>query len=205
MTDYGDLSVAACRVDPNTSHSERVADVRRVAGQVASYVQKIVAAQQAPLVIGGDCTITLGVVAGFVRSQPDLALLYMDGGLDAVTPAAYRLGRLDSTGLAHLVAEPGCEPTLSEIGSRYPLMAGRTSYRSDMLPVNRLRPKKNPGATRHPRIFRFGSQRGRRTSCDGSSISFGKGSWKSSSSISMSMLSTFLISRPLMSCSPSKG
>jgi arginase len=125
MIDYGDLPLVGCRVDPNTSRAERVADVRSVAGGVANYVEKIVAAQQAPLVIGGDCTITIGVVAGFVRSQPDLALLYMDGGLDAVTPAAYRLGRLDSTGLAHLVAEPGCGPTLSEMGSRYPLMAGR--------------------------------------------------------------------------------
>jgi hypothetical protein len=33
-----------------------------------------VGAQQVPLVIGGDCTITIGVVAGFVRSQPDLSL-----------------------------------------------------------------------------------------------------------------------------------
>jgi arginase len=60
---YGDLPLVACRVDPNTSHSERVADVRRVAGGVANYVEKIVAAHQAPLVIGGDCTITIGVVA----------------------------------------------------------------------------------------------------------------------------------------------
>jgi arginase len=125
ITDYGDLPLVVCRVDPNTSHSERVADVRSVAGGVADYVERIVAAQQVPLVIGGDCTITIGVVAGFVRSQPDLALLYIDGGLDAVTPPAYRLGRLDSTGLAHLVAEPDCEPTLSEMGSRYPLMAGK--------------------------------------------------------------------------------
>jgi hypothetical protein len=63
---------------------------------------------------------SIGVVAGLVGSQPDLALLYMDGGLDAVTLAAYRLGGLDSTGMAHLVAEPGSEPMLSQIGPRYP-------------------------------------------------------------------------------------
>jgi hypothetical protein len=27
-------------------------------------------------VIGGDCTITLGVLAGFIRSRPNLGLLY---------------------------------------------------------------------------------------------------------------------------------
>jgi len=91
-----------------------------MAANVAAAVEKIVSAQQTPLVIGGDCTITIGVVAGLVGSQPDLALLYMDGGLDAVTLAAYRLGGLDSTGMAHLVAEPGSEPMLSQIGPRYP-------------------------------------------------------------------------------------
>ena len=123
--DYGDLPLVNCRVDPKTTHAERVADVQGVGERVANSVEKIVTARQTPLVIGGDCTITIGAVAGFVRSEPDLALLYMDGGLDAVTAPAYRLGRLDSTGLAQLVAEPGCESTLSKMGSRYPLMAGR--------------------------------------------------------------------------------
>jgi arginase len=112
-------------VDPRTTLAERIADVQIVVGRVANCVEKVVSAQQNPLVIGGDCTITVGAVAGFLRSQPDLALLYMDGGLDATTPAAYRLGRLDSTGMAHLVAEPHCERELSEIGPRYPLMPGR--------------------------------------------------------------------------------
>jgi arginase family enzyme len=31
-----------------------------------------VSAEQIPLIIGGDCTITIGVVAGFIRKQPNL-------------------------------------------------------------------------------------------------------------------------------------
>jgi arginase len=114
VDDHGNLPSVCCRVDPRTTIAERIADVQIVAGRVANCVEKIVSAQQNPLVIGGGCTIAIGVVAGFVRSQPDLALLYMDGGLDATTPAAYRLGRLDSTGMAHLVAEPHCEPLAPE-------------------------------------------------------------------------------------------
>jgi arginase len=125
LIDYGDLRSVCCRVDPNTSRTDRVAEVRMVAASVANSVEKIMTDQKTPLVIGGDCTSTIGVVAGFVRVQPDFALLYMDGGLDAATLADYRLGRLDSTGLAHLVAEPGCEPMLSDIGARHPLMSGR--------------------------------------------------------------------------------
>jgi arginase len=48
ITDYGDLPLIVCRVDPKTSHAERVADVRNVAGGVADCVEKIVGAQQIP-------------------------------------------------------------------------------------------------------------------------------------------------------------
>ena len=124
IVDYGDLPLVRCRVDCGAISAESVADAHSVACRLADCIENIVSAEHIPLIIGGDCTITIGVVAGFIRKQPNLALLYMDGGLDAATPAAYRLGRLDSTGMASLLAEPGGEPLLSEVGPRYPLMAG---------------------------------------------------------------------------------
>jgi arginase len=125
VTDYGDLPRVFCRVEPKTSQVDRLTDVRTVSDRVADCVDQVLSARQTPLVVGGDCTITIGIVSGFIRSQPDLALLYLDGGLDAGTLESYRLGRLDSTVLAHLLAEPGSEAMLSEIGPRYPLMSGR--------------------------------------------------------------------------------
>jgi arginase len=65
------------------------------------------------------------MLAGFIRQRPDVALLYLDGGLDVGTPVTYSLGMLDSMGVAHLLAEPGSAPVLTHIGPRYPLMAGR--------------------------------------------------------------------------------
>jgi hypothetical protein len=44
----------------------------------------------AELVVGGDCTITLGVIAGFRRHHPDVGLVYADGDAD--------FSRLDSGG-----------------------------------------------------------------------------------------------------------
>ena len=73
ILDYGDLPSKCCRVDPTTRNIDRIADVRTVAANVAASVEKIVSAQQTPLVIGGDCTITIGVVAALVGSQPELA------------------------------------------------------------------------------------------------------------------------------------
>jgi arginase len=63
VDDHGNLPSVCCRVDPRTTIAERIADVQIVAGQVANCVEKIVSARQNPLVIGGDCTITIGVVA----------------------------------------------------------------------------------------------------------------------------------------------
>jgi arginase len=78
-----------------------------------------------PLVLGGDCTITVGAVSGFLRCSEDVGLLYFDGGPDLATPQTYRPGILDSMGLAHMVAEPGCAPQFAGFGPRYPLMPGR--------------------------------------------------------------------------------
>jgi arginase len=125
VVDYGDLPLVRCRVDRTTEQAQTLAQVQAVANRLADHVEKIVNAEHIPLVIGGDCTITIGVLAGFIRRRPNLALLYLDGGLDVATPATYRLGMLDSMGVAHLVAEPGSAPMLTHVGPRYPLMAGR--------------------------------------------------------------------------------
>jgi arginase len=115
LVDYGDLPLVRCRVDRTTDPAQTLAQVQAVASRLANYVEKIIYAGHIPLVIGGDCTITLGVLAGFIRRRPNLAMLYLDGGMDVATPATYRLGIMDSMGVAHLVAEPGSAPTLTQI------------------------------------------------------------------------------------------
>lgn len=72
------------------------------------------------MVIGGDCTITLGVLAGYLRHVENLGLLYFDGDIDLTTPATSHSGIFDSMGMAHMIGE-GAD-ALSHIGSRFPLM-----------------------------------------------------------------------------------
>src|ERR1700694_2035290 len=73
-----------------------------------------------PLVLGGDCTITLGVVAGLLRQQPDLGLIYFDGDADMTTPDTTRSGIFDSMGVAHLIGEG--DPEVAHLGPRFPLL-----------------------------------------------------------------------------------
>jgi arginase len=125
VVDHGDLSEARFRPDPDNRTAQNLQAVVEVARQVSDAVASTVGAGETPLVLGGDCTITLGAVSGFLRCREDIALLYFDGGLDLSTPQTYRPGILDSMGLAHMVAEQGSAPQLARIGPRYPLMPGR--------------------------------------------------------------------------------
>ena len=50
-----------------------------MAGTVADAVEQVLASGRLPVVLGGDCTITLGVMAGVLRHHPQAGLLYVDG------------------------------------------------------------------------------------------------------------------------------
>jgi arginase len=121
VEDHGDL--------PTTRYQAQVPDPRQrdldgvveVAGRVADRVHAALDRGQRPLVLGGDCTITLGVVAGFARHGDDLGLLYFDGDADLSTPATTSSGILDAMVVAHLLGEGA--PSLAGIGPRTPLLA----------------------------------------------------------------------------------
>jgi arginase len=120
--DHGDLPTVRFRPDPG-HHPQSLDAVARVASAVAGRVEEIIRADQVPLAVGGDCTIELGVISGFLRAGEDPALLYLDGGVDLYTPATNPTGILDSMGVAHMVGEPGSAEELARIGPRYPLMS----------------------------------------------------------------------------------
>ena len=67
------------------------------------------------LVVGGDCTIELGSVAGALQSGASIGLVYVDLDVDLNAPATSD-GALDWTGVAHLLDIPGAAPELSGLG-----------------------------------------------------------------------------------------
>ena len=122
VNDYGDLPLVRFRPDKEHRYQQNLAAVVEVSQRVADHVDLALQHKAIPLVIGGDCTIGLGVIAGFIRHDKDLSLLYFDGHVDLNTPATSRSGILDSMGLAHMIGEPGTAAELSHIGARFPLM-----------------------------------------------------------------------------------
>jgi arginase len=122
ITDGGDLPGSVFAVDHAHPQARNLAAVVAVARTVADAVAREVAAGRRPLVVGGDCTITLGVVAGFRRVHPAVGLAYLDGDPDVGALAPDTSGILDATGIAHLLGAG--EPELAGLGGPPPLLDG---------------------------------------------------------------------------------
>jgi arginase len=123
VIDHGDLPPVRSRPDAGHRRAQNLPLAADVARSVADRVESIIGAGQIPLVFGGDCTVTVGVVSGLLRAGQDPSLLYFDGGVDLYIPATQPEGHLDSMGVAHMIGEPGAAPELSRIGPRYPMLA----------------------------------------------------------------------------------
>ena len=111
LADYGDLPVARWRPDPHQRRPHNLRAVLDVLRETSRRVGEILADGRVPLVLGGECTVTIAVMAAFQDRGIEPALLYLDGGVDLFTPATNPTGILDSMGVAHLLGEPGPPPS----------------------------------------------------------------------------------------------
>jgi len=116
VEDRGDLAAAPFRPVPPVDGLRDVERVVTVAQAVAADVAAIRAARRLPLVLGGDCTITLGVLAGFGEA----GLVYFDGDADLATPERSESAVADTMGMTHMLG--GGSPRLAGLGSRAPLL-----------------------------------------------------------------------------------
>ncbi|MCO8273004.1 arginase family protein [Actinoplanes sp. TRM 88003] len=132
VDDHGDVPGFRWRPDPQHQNGQNAPAVAAVADDVAAAVAVVLAQGRTPLVVGGDCSITVGVMAGFARAARDPALLYMDGGPDLFTPATRANGNLDAMGLAHLLRLPGHLPEVAAAGP--PITPDRVVSYGDALP-----------------------------------------------------------------------
>jgi arginase len=122
ITDAGDVAGSVFAVDHEHPHARNLAAVVTVARAVADAVATEVAAGRRPLVVGGDCTITVGVVAGFRRVHPNVGLAYFDGDADLGDLSSDGSGILDSTGIRHLLGDGA--PELANLAGAIPLLDG---------------------------------------------------------------------------------
>jgi arginase len=125
VVDRGDLPEHRWQVRRTVLEGHQVNNldaVVSVAEHVAAEVRSALADGGFPLVIGGDCTVTVGAVAGTISAGHDPALVYVDGGWDLSTPAIYPRGILDSMGSAHMLGIEGTT-RLRDIAPRTPMLS----------------------------------------------------------------------------------
>jgi len=111
VADAGNLPGAVFAADRGAPDGRNLPAVAKVAAEVGDAVADVTASGRLPLVVGGDCTITIGAVAGLRRTHPDGALIYVDGDADLGCPGDGGSGIFDAMGISHLLGRGAPELT----------------------------------------------------------------------------------------------
>jgi arginase len=122
VTDWGDVPGFRWRLDREHLRAMNADAAAGVARAVADQVAASLSDGSALLVLGGDCTVELGTVAGASRGTPDVGLVYIDYDTDLNTPQSVEDGALDWMGVAHLLGLPGTVPSLAGVGPGTPML-----------------------------------------------------------------------------------
>src|ERR687897_2245915 len=123
VSDLGDSPVVPWTPDrarPRAQNLDAVVNVVRTTAQRVT--EALGERDRIVLVLGGDCTVGIGTVAGIHQAIGRVAVAYFDLHSDLNTPASATDGALDWMALAHMLAIPGSEPSLARATGRVPII-----------------------------------------------------------------------------------
>jgi arginase len=123
VIDLGDSPVVPWRPDRDRPDVQNLDDVVKTVRTTARRVEDALPdSERTLLVLGGDCTVGIGTIAGLRSALGQVAVAYFDLHSDLNTPASAHDGALDWMALAHLLAIEGTEPTLADASSKSPVL-----------------------------------------------------------------------------------
>jgi arginase len=122
VRDHGDRELWRWRPDRARPRNQNLASVVRIVTDTARRVGDSIRAGESTLVLGGDCTVGIGTVAGHVGAGEGVGLVYFDAHADLNVPESVREGALDWMGMAHMLGEPQAMPELRGVGPSMPLL-----------------------------------------------------------------------------------
>jgi arginase len=122
VCDHGDRELWRWRPDRQNRRAQNLDMVVEIVQETARRVRDSIAENEVTLVLGGDCTVGIGTVAGHVTTGERVGLIYFDAHADLNVPHSVREGALDWMGLAHMSGEPGASPQLIAVGKTAPLL-----------------------------------------------------------------------------------
>jgi arginase len=128
VEDRGDSEPWRWRPDREQPRAQNLGRVASIVRETADRVAEAAAESEVTLVLGGDCTVGIGTVAGHVDADQEaegerVGLVYFDTHADLNVPGSVREGALDWMGMAHMLGVEGAAAELIEAGDRVPLLA----------------------------------------------------------------------------------
>jgi len=122
VRDHGDREIWRWRPDRRHPRAQNVGPVVEIVTNTARRVGDSVRAGEVTLVLGGDCTVGVGTVAGHMSAGERVGVVYFDAHGDLNVPESVREGSLDWMGMAHMLGEQGAVSELRDVGPRTPLL-----------------------------------------------------------------------------------
>jgi arginase len=122
VDDHGDRERWRWRPDREDRRAQNLDTVVEIVRETAARVGEATVPGAVTLVLGGDCTVGIGTVAGHVASGERIGLLYFDTHADLNVPDSVPEGALDWMGMAHMLDEPGARPELVGAAGHSPLL-----------------------------------------------------------------------------------
>jgi len=122
VIDRGDVPGFRWRADRANPRAMNADKVVTIAKETATRIAATLSEGEAALVLGGDCTIEIGTVAGALRTTGNVGLVYIDLDTDLNTPESTDDGALDWMGVSHMLGIEGTVEELAQIGPRRPLL-----------------------------------------------------------------------------------
>jgi len=122
VRDAGDLPGFRWRPDRDDRAAQNLAEVTATVARGRDAVAPALERGEFALVLGGDCTVGVGTVAGSVAAGGETGVVYLDMHADLNVPESVPDGALDWMGVAHMLAVAGSRPALRDAGPRTPLL-----------------------------------------------------------------------------------
>jgi arginase len=122
VRDHGDRELWRWRPDRENRSAQNVGKVVEIVRDTARRVGDSIGAGETTLVLGGDCTVGIGTVAGHVSAAERVGVIYFDTHADLNVPGSVAEGALDWMGLAHMLGVQGAASELVTAGPRAPLL-----------------------------------------------------------------------------------
>jgi arginase len=124
----GRVTPCRWRPDPDSPRAANAGAVIDRAGQVAALVRSA-AAEDTILVLGGDCTVGVGTVAGLRDRVRRPGVVYVDRHADLNVPESTVDGALDWMGVAHMLDVEGAVDGLAALAGHRPMLGpGQLSF-----------------------------------------------------------------------------